>query len=39
MAMIYVRWIKSGKMTIDDVPKKWRAEVAAMLGEVVSADG
>lgn len=39
MAMIYVRWIKSGKMTLDEVPVKWRAEVAAMLGEVVSADG
>ena len=39
MAAIYARWIKSGKMTLDDVPEKWRGEVAALLGEEVTADG
>lgn len=32
MAKIYVRWIKAGRITIDDVPERWRAEVQAMLG-------
>lgn len=31
MAKIYVRQIKAGKMTIDDVPVRWRADVEAML--------
>ena len=31
MAAIYVRWIKAGKMTIDDVPDRWRDEVRAAL--------
>ena len=33
MAAIYVRWIKAGKMTIDDVPERWREEVRAALAE------
>lgn len=31
MAKIYVRQINAGKMTIDEVPMKWRAEVEDML--------
>ena len=31
MVAIYVRWIKAGKMTIDDVPERWRDEVKAAL--------
>jgi hypothetical protein len=31
MVAIYVRWIKAGKMTIDDVPGHWRDAVAAAL--------
>ena len=31
MVAIYVRWIKAGRMTIEDVPEKWREEVAAAL--------
>lgn len=31
MVAIYVRWIKSGKMTIEEVPEKWREEVRAKL--------
>ena len=31
MAQIYVRWIRAGRMTIDDVPAHWREEVAALL--------
>lgn len=31
MAAIYVRWIKAGKMTIDDVPERWREEVKTVL--------
>lgn len=27
MVAIYVRWIKAGKMTIEDVPDKWREAV------------
>ena len=33
MAKIYYRWIKSGRMTIDDVPTKWRDTVREMLEE------
>ena len=35
MVAIYVRWIKAGKMTIAEIPEKWREEVRAML----NADG
>ena len=31
MAAIYVRWIKAGRMTIDDVPERWREEVRKKL--------
>ena len=31
MVAIYVRWIRAGKMTIDDVPEKWREEVIRVL--------
>lgn len=33
MAKIYFKYIKSGKITIDDVPQRWRAEVEKMLKE------
>ena len=33
MAKIYVRKIKAGQMTIDDVPERWRAEVEEMLND------
>ena len=31
MAKIYYRKIKAGKMTIEDVPERWRDTVQAML--------
>ena len=31
MAKIYYRQIKAGKMTIADVPERWRDEVQALL--------
>lgn len=31
MAKIYVRMIKAGRMTIDQIPERWRAEVEALL--------
>ena len=31
MAKIYVRMIKANRMTIDQVPERWRAEVEALL--------
>lgn len=31
MVAIYVRWIKSGKMTLEDVPERWREKVAALI--------
>lgn len=33
MAKIYYRLIKQGKMTIDDVPTRWKAEVEELLAE------
>lgn len=33
MVAIYVRWIKAGKMTLEDVPEKWREEVRGALEE------
>ena len=33
MVDIYVRWIKAGRMTINDVPEKWRLAVAAELAK------
>ena len=31
MAKIYYRTIKTGRMTIEEVPNRWRAAVQAML--------
>jgi hypothetical protein len=31
MVAIYVRWIKAGRMTIEDVPERWREEVRKAL--------
>ena len=33
MAAIYARWIKDGKMTLDDVPEKWHDQVKDLLKE------
>lgn len=34
MIKFYVNRIKSGKMTLEDVPKKWKAAVEAELNKV-----
>lgn len=34
MVKIYVRRIKAGEMTIDQVPERWREQVRAALQEV-----
>lgn len=31
MAKIYKRWIDAGRMTIDDVPERWREQVRKLL--------
>lgn len=33
MIAIYVRWIRAGRMTLDDVPDKWRRAVSVALLE------
>lgn len=33
MVAIYVRWIKAGKMTLNEVPTKWRDAVAEAIGK------
>ncbi len=33
MVNIYARWIKQGKMTLEEVPERWRAEVEEKLKE------
>ena len=33
MVNIYVRWIQQGKMTLEDVPERWKAEVEEKLQE------
>ncbi len=33
MAVIYARRILAGLMALADVPERWRAEVAGMVGE------
>lgn len=33
MAKIYVKWLKSGRITLDDVPPRWRKEVEKMIKE------
>nr|DAP24138.1 MAG TPA: alpha 3-alpha domain protein [Caudoviricetes sp.] len=37
MAKIYYRWIDAGRMTIDEVPQRWREQVRKMLD--AEADG
>ena len=32
MAKVYTNRIRMGRMTIDNVPEKWRAEVEKLLG-------
>lgn len=34
MAKIYARKIREGKITIDDVPQRWREETLALLGQL-----
>jgi hypothetical protein len=31
MAKIYYRWINAGRMTIDEVPERWRQQVRNLL--------
>ena len=31
MVAIYVRWIRAGKMRLEDVPARWHDEVAELL--------
>ena len=31
MAKIYLRWIQAGKLSLADVPARWRAETEAAL--------
>lgn len=31
MAKIYYRWINAGRMTIDEVPVRWREQVRKLL--------
>jgi hypothetical protein len=31
MAAIYARWIRSGKLTLEEVPEKWRSQVEELL--------
>lgn len=31
MAKIYYRWIDAGRMTIDEVPPRWREQVRKLL--------
>lgn len=33
MATIYARWIKAGRITLEDVPEFWREKVKKLLGE------
>ena len=33
MVKIYVRWIEAGRMTLDEVPERWREAVRAALDE------
>ena len=32
MVAIYVRWIRAGRMVLEDVPEKWREAVRIALG-------
>lgn len=33
MAAIYIRWIKAGRMTINEVPAKWQEKVRNALND------
>ena len=33
MAKVYARMVKNGKMTLGNVPEKWRGQVKKLLGE------
>lgn len=33
MAKVYARMIKNGKMTLENVPEKWRGQVEKLFGE------
>lgn len=33
MVAIYVRWIRAGRMKVEDVPEMWREAVRAALAE------
>lgn len=33
MAKIYAKYIKQGKITIEDVPERWKAKVEELLKE------
>ena len=33
MVAIYVRWIRAGRMTLEQVPERWREAVRAALDE------
>lgn len=33
MAKLYAKRIRAGKMTLEEVPERWRAEVEALLAE------
>lgn len=35
MVKIYIRMIRAGRMTLDEVPERWRDEVAAELEKKV----
>lgn len=39
MARIYARRVREGRMTIDQVPERWRDEVIALLGDEASSSG
>lgn len=33
MAKVYARMVRNGKMTLENVPEKWRRQVEKLLGE------
>lgn len=37
MVAIYVRWIRAGRMTLDEVPERWREAVRDALGKTEEA--
>ena len=36
MVNIYVRWIKAGRMTVEQVPEHWQKAVRAAMGETIT---